>query len=164
MHGHPPATTSERGLATLVGICAAILVVFLLHQARPVFAPLAFALLVIAIVWPVQRRLQVWLPKLVALALSTLVTFLIVTVFVSIVAWGFGRVGRYLVSEAATFQSLYGQAAAWLEQHGIVVAGLWAEHFNMGWVVRIFQELLSRVNQYPDLLAGRVDLRHPRAA
>jgi len=130
----------------MMGICAAILIVLLLHQARPVFAPLAFALLVIAIVWPVQRELQAKLPKLVALALSTLLTFLIVTVFVSIVVWGFGRVGRYIISDAAHFQVLYGQAAIWLEQHGIVVASLWAEHFNMGWLIRAFQEVISATN------------------
>ena len=129
-----------------MGICAAILIILLLREGRAVFTPLAFALLVIAIVWPVQRTLQAKLPKLVALACSTLLTFLIVIAFVSIVAWGFSRVARYVIGEAAHFQSLYGTAARWLEQHGIVVAGLWAEHFNMNRMIRIFQELLSTVN------------------
>jgi hypothetical protein len=45
-----------------------------LAVARPVFAPLTFALLVIAILWPLQSRLQARLPKLLALALSMLGT------------------------------------------------------------------------------------------
>jgi predicted PurR-regulated permease PerM len=130
----------------LVGICATILVIFLLYQMRPVFAPLAFSFLVIAVVWPIQRELQTRVPKLIALAVSALVTFFIVTVFVSIVVWGFGRVGRYVVTEAAHFQALYGHAVGWLEQHGIVVASLWAEHFSMSWLIRLFQQVLSAIN------------------
>ena len=135
-----------RSFPAMVGICAVILVIFLLHQTRPVFAPLAFALLVIAIVWPIQRALQTKLPKLVALALSMLVTFFIVALFVSLIAWGFGRVARYIISDAAHFQALYNLAVVWLEQHGIVVASLWAEYFNMSWLLRIFQELLGTIN------------------
>ena len=36
--------------------------------------------------------------------------------------------------------------ADWLEGHGIVVAGLWAEHFNVGWLIRLFQEITSRLS------------------
>ena len=75
-----------------------------------------------------------------------MLTFLIVIAFVSIIAWGFSRVARYVIGEAAHFQSLYGTAANWLEQHGVVVAGLWAERFNMNRMIRIFQEFLNTVN------------------
>jgi predicted PurR-regulated permease PerM len=130
----------------LMGICSAILIILFLREGRPVFAPFAFAILVITIVWPLQRRLEAKLPKVVALAFSTLVTFLIVTGFVSIIAWGFSRVGRYIVSDASHFQILYDRLKNWLEQHDIVVASLWAEHFNVSWLIRIFQELLSTIN------------------
>ena len=141
-----PGGIRDRTLRFMVGSAPRFLIMLLLRLGRPVFTPLAFALLVIAIVWPVQRALQAKLPKLIALALSTFVTFLIVTAFISIVAWGFGRVARYVVGEAAHFQSLYGLAVAWLEQHGVVVASLWAEHFNLNWLIRIFQDLLSTIN------------------
>ena len=62
MHDLGPGTTRNRTLVILTGICTTILIILLLHQARPVFTPLAFALLVIAIVWPIQRRLQTKLP------------------------------------------------------------------------------------------------------
>ena len=146
MDEHPAEQSLGRGLPALVGICAVILVILFLYHTRPVFAPLAFALLVIAIVWPIQRALQTKVPKLVALALSMLVTFFIVTLFVSLIAWGFGRVARYIISDAAYFQALYSVAVLWLEQHGIVVASLWAEYFNMSWLIRIFQELLGTIN------------------
>jgi AI-2 transport protein TqsA len=97
-------------------------------------------------IWPVQKRLQARLPKLVALAVSMLVTVVILMAFGSLIAWSFGRVGRYVVSDAARFQMLYGQMTEWLEGHGIVVAVLWAEHFNVGWLIRLFQQITSRLN------------------
>lgn len=90
--------------------------------------------------------MQQRLPKLVALALSALVTFLIVTIFASLIAWAFGRVARDVAGKAAHFQMLHDQAVLWLEQRGIVVAGVWAEYFNMAWLVRIAQQLLGTIN------------------
>jgi predicted PurR-regulated permease PerM len=139
-------TTSDRGMRVSIGLCTAVIVVTALYFSGPVFAPLAFALLIIAVIWPVQNRLQTRLPKLAALAVSMLVTIVILAAFVSLVAWGFGRVGRFIVREAARFQSLYGQMAEWLEGHGIAVAGLWAEHFNVGWLISLFQQVTTRLN------------------
>jgi predicted PurR-regulated permease PerM len=34
----------------------------------------------------------------------------------------------------------------WLDSYGIAVEGLWAEHFNVRWLVRAFQEITGRVN------------------
>jgi predicted PurR-regulated permease PerM len=138
--------TSDRWLRVSIGLCTAIISVTALYFSGPIFAPLAFALLIIAIIWPVQRRLQTRLPKLVALAVSMLATVVIITVFGSLIAWSFGRVVRYIVSDATRFQLLYGQMAEWLEGHGIVVAGLWAEHFNVGWLIRLFQQATIRLN------------------
>jgi predicted PurR-regulated permease PerM len=138
--------TSDRGVRVSIGLCAAILVVGALYFSGTIFAPLAFALLIIAIIWPVQKRLQTRLPKLVALAVSMLATVVILAVFGSLIAWGFGRVARYIVNDAARFQLLYGHLAEWLEGHGIVLAGLWAEHFNVGWLIRLFQLATIRLN------------------
>jgi AI-2 transport protein TqsA len=139
-------TTGDRGLRASIGVCTAVIVVTALYFAGTVFAPLAFALLIISMIWPVQKRLQARLPRLVALAVSMLVTVVILMAFGSLIAWSFGRVGRYIVSDAARFQMLYGQMTEWLEGHGIVVAGLWAEHFNVGWLIRLFQQITSRLN------------------
>ncbi|HSZ91645.1 MAG TPA: AI-2E family transporter [Acetobacteraceae bacterium] len=124
----------------------AILVVAALGIAQPVFAPLTFALFIIAIVWPLQARLQALLPKLVALAISVLATIVVIGAFAWTITWAFSRVGRYIVTDAARFQLLYNQMADWLAGHGIVVESLWAEHFNVGWVLRAFQEITTRIN------------------
>jgi len=140
----PPS--GARVLRVSLVIVAAILVLLILQQLRSVFAPLTFALLVIAIVWPVQRTLQRWMPKLVALAFSALLTFLFVTTFASLGVWAFSRITRDLIGQAAQFQLLYDQAVTWLEGHGIATAGLLTEYLNMGWIVRVLQQILGTLN------------------
>jgi predicted PurR-regulated permease PerM len=45
------------------------------------------------------------------------------------------------------FQALYVQATDWLEEHGIFVAGILAERFNVIWLLRLFQEIASGLNR-----------------
>jgi AI-2 transport protein TqsA len=133
-------------MGTAVGLIAAIAVVAALDYASTVFAPVAFAIFIIAIVWPLQRELQARLPRLIALAIVMAVTAATFVAFGSLIGWAFGRIGRALIAGAAQFQGLYEQLTAWLEGHGIVVASLWAEHFNVGWLIRTAQGVTSRVN------------------
>ena len=48
-------------------VCAIVLACAALYFASSVFAPLAFALFILAIVWPLQQRLEQSLPKGLAL-------------------------------------------------------------------------------------------------
>ena len=137
---------NARWVPVLLGIICAILLLAALYFADAVIAPVACALFIIAIVWPLQKRLQVRLPQLLALAIVVTLTVLVFIVFASVVAWGFGRIGRSLIAETPRLQGLYEQATVWLETHGIAVAGLWAEHFNMRWIVGAVQGLSARLN------------------
>jgi predicted PurR-regulated permease PerM len=129
-----------------VGLVAAVVILAALYFASSVLAPVAFALFIIALVWPLQSRLQSYLPKLLALAIVVFLTVVVFLAFASIIAWGFGRVGRWVVNDAARFQLLYEQATLWLEGHGIAVAGGLAEHFNVGWLVRTLQGITGRIH------------------
>jgi predicted PurR-regulated permease PerM len=55
-------------------------------------------------------------------------------------------VGRSLVADAARYQALYDTMVTWLDGHGVSVAGLWAEHFNVAWLLRATQHIAGRVN------------------
>jgi AI-2 transport protein TqsA len=129
-----------------VGIIAAVLLATAVRQASAVFAPLALAFFIIAIVWPVQSRLQAKMPKLLALAVTIVVTIAVCLAFASLAAWGFGRVGRSLMGDTVRYQALYGAMVTWLDGHGVSVAGLWAEHFNVAWLMRATQLVTGRVN------------------
>jgi predicted PurR-regulated permease PerM len=137
---------SDRGLKIATAIIAAVLVVAAAERASQVFAPLVFALFVIAIVWPMQHWLQARMPKLAALAITMIVTVAVCLTFASLAVWGFGRVGHSLLADAAGYQALYDAAVAWLDDHGVSVAGLWAEHFNVAWLLRAAQYITGRVN------------------
>jgi AI-2 transport protein TqsA len=138
--------STDRALKIGVGLVAAVLIAAALAQARTVFEPLALALFIIAIVWPLQRWLQVRMPKLLALGVTIIVTVTVCLTFASLVVWGFGRVSRSLVTDVARYQALYDNLVTWLDDHGISVAGLWAEHFNVGWLLRVSQFVTGRVN------------------
>ena len=53
----------------MVGIIGCIIVLAAAYQAEAVFAPVALAVFVIGVVWPLQSRPQSRLPKLLALAI-----------------------------------------------------------------------------------------------
>jgi len=133
-------------LKIAVAIIAAVLLAAAAAQASIVFAPLALAIFIIAIVWPLQHWLQGRMPKLLALAITVVVTVAVCLTFASLVAWGFGRVGRSLVADAPRYQALYDAMVTWLDSHGVSVAGLWAEHFNVAWLLRTTQHIAGRVH------------------
>lgn len=127
-------------------LIATIMAVAALSIASSVFAPVAFALFIIALVWPLQKSLQAFLPRLLALAISVVVMVVAFFAFGSLIVWAFGRVGRWIVSDAARFQSFYDQITVWLEGHGVAVAGVWSENFNVSWMLRTAQTITGRLN------------------
>lgn len=139
-------TAANSGTKVALTILAAVAVSFAAYQASSVFAPLVLALFIIAIVWPLQEWLQSRLPMLIALAITLIVVVAVGLAFASLVVWGFGRVGRAVMNDAGRYQALYSSLVTWLDGHGVSVAGLWAEHFNVGWLLRKAQRVTGRIN------------------
>ena len=140
--------TQDRVIRTLLGLCTAVLIFAALHSARSILAPVVFSLFIIAIVWPLQSRLQARVPKLLALAITVLATLAVITLLASLLVWGFSRIGQWLISNAARFQMLYMQATDWLDSHGISIAGQMTESFNMSWLIRAVQEIGGRLHGF----------------
>ncbi len=138
--------TADRTQSHLTVLIAVLLFAACMRVGSTVFAPVAFALFTIALAWPMQSAMQRRLPKILALAISILVVLGVFLGFGLMVAWAFGRVGRWLIAEAALFQAIYEQVTVWLEGHGVAVAGLWSEHFNVGFMIRTIQDITGRLN------------------
>ena len=138
------AASVEQKVTTAIVVVTAVS--FAAYQAASVFAPLVLALFIIAVVWPLQHWLQPRMPKLVALAITIIVTVAVCLAFASLAVWGFGRVGRSLVADFARYQALYNNVVTWLDGHGVSVAGLWAEHLNVGWLLRAAQQITGRIS------------------
>ena len=138
--------SAHRELKIMVGLIAVVALAGAVYHASSVFAPLALALFIMAIVAPLQSWLQSRMPILLALAISVLITVAVCLVFASLVAWGFGQVGRSVIADSARYQALYNNAVTWLEDRDVSVAGAWAEHFNVSWLLGIAQQITERVN------------------
>jgi len=130
----------------MITVIAVIVVFAALSTASTLVAPVVGAIFIIALVWPLQSMLQNYIPKLLALTIVIALTVVVFLIFASLVSWGFGRVARVLISEADRFQSLYSLTVGWIESHGIALAGTWAEHINVAWLLRAIQGITARLN------------------
>jgi len=127
-------------------VIAVLLVIAMLPAGATVVAPLAFALLAIALISPVQHGMQTVLPRYIALLITLVVMMLALLVFGWVVAWSFGRVGRWMITNAPHFQQQYEEIRQWLEEQGIDVDVLWSDNIGTASVLRVVQIVTSRVN------------------
>lgn len=136
--------TKDSALRTLAGITTAILIAAALSLAESVLAPIAFALFLIALAWPLQRGLEPKTGSAVAMVITLLVTLAVVAVMVLLAAWAFGRVGSWVIANAAMLQEMYQRKLEWAAQQGVEIAPILAEHMNARSLVRLAQGVLSQ--------------------
>jgi predicted PurR-regulated permease PerM len=122
-------------------ICAAILTLAGLWAASAVMMPVTFALFIIALVWPLQRRMQAVLPQVIAVLATAAVALLALGGGGWLVVWGFGGVAQWVIANAARLQSLYMHAADLLERRGLYAAELFAEQVNVLWLVQVLRAI-----------------------
>jgi AI-2 transport protein TqsA len=137
---------ADRQTRTMLAICTTILVAAALYLLRPILAPFAFAIFMVAIVWPLQRALEVKLPRFVALLLTLVLTLAVVVVVSSMVTWALSVERQWLLGHAERFQALYHEWVRWLEVHEIFVVGPLSERFDVIWFLRLFQILAGYIN------------------
>jgi len=101
--------------------------------------PVVFALFIIALVWPLQRRLQAVLPQVIAVLVTVATVLLVVGVAGWLVIWGFGGIAQWVIANSARLQGLYMHAADVLEQRGLYAAELFAQQINVLWLVQILR-------------------------
>lgn len=135
----PPKPVPDRALRLSALVCAVILMLAALSLARSVMTPVAFALFVIALVWPLQRRLKSRLPQVVAVLITAAVALFAIGIGCWLIVWGFGRIAQWVIANSARLQGLYMHAADLLEQRGLYAAELFAEQFNMSWIVGVLR-------------------------
>ena len=149
MNGKAPGSGVESELSTIGGlllVSTTILVMAALAWGEAVFAPAAFAIFIVMVVWPLQAYLQARMPRMLAILITLVVTLVCVVFLLMLFAWGLSVVGQWLVRNSARFQAIYQIAMDWLESHGFAIAGPISETFNMSWLVRTVQAMLARLN------------------
>lgn len=118
----------------------------LLYTGSAVFAPVTFAFLIIMLVWPMQRALELVLQRYIALAIGFLFVVVLLGGWGWLIAWTLGQVGRRIAADAARFQILYEQFQIWLEAHGLAISVLWSDNFDVSWIMRNVQSIGRRLN------------------
>jgi AI-2 transport protein TqsA len=108
---------------------------------RAVVTPVAFALFIITLVWPLQRRLKTVLPQVIAVLVTTSVTLLVIGGGGWLVVWGFSGIAHWVIANAARLQGLYMHLADLLEQRGLYAAELFAEQVNVLWLVQVLRAI-----------------------
>jgi predicted PurR-regulated permease PerM len=127
-------------------LSATVLVTAALYFAGSIFAPLAVALFIMAVVWPLQTALQARMPKGIALLLTILATIAVIVAFGSLMAWGFSEVGQWFMANTARFQSLFAKTTLWLDQHDIFIADSMADKFNAASLMVWIKEVANVLN------------------
>jgi AI-2 transport protein TqsA len=143
-----PLPLESAQLRVMLGICTAILLAAALNLASSVFAPLAFAIFILAVVWPLQEALDRRMPTGLALFVTLLVTIFVLLGFASMIAWSFSAIADWILNNLQRFQSLYSQFSEWLEGQGIAVATQFTEHFDVAWLARMLQGLAAQLNRF----------------
>jgi predicted PurR-regulated permease PerM len=134
------AMPHDRALRLMLGLCTAILVAAALGSAAAVFAPIAFALFIIALLRPFQRAVQDRAGAALATLAAILLALVALGVLVLMVGWAFGRVGQWMAANGAALQALSAQKIALLEEAGVPAAAL-AGHFDARFLVRLAQQV-----------------------
>ena len=129
---------------TLLLLCTSVIILAGFYLAGAIIAPVTFSLFVIAIVWPLQSALQARIPKLLALAVTIIVTLTIIVALIFLVVWGFGLVVRWLVGNTDRLQGLYFQATEWLDSHGASITGLMADSYSPSVIISAIREIGGR--------------------
>jgi AI-2 transport protein TqsA len=135
----PASHVGDRTLRLAALGCAIILGLAGLSLARSIMTPVTFALFIIALVWPLQRRLKARLPQLVAVLLTAAATLFAIGIGCWLIVWGFGRIAQWVIANAARLQGLYTHLADLLAQRGLYAAELFAEQFNMSWIIGVLR-------------------------
>lgn len=117
----------------------------LLYAGRSVMAPLAFALFVLAVVWPLREALRDRLGKTVAVLGTALLTAAIVLGFFVAGAVALSRIAAWFVGHLSEVESAVTSAGATLDAAGVPLADLSADPFDPDLVLGPAREVASLI-------------------
>jgi AI-2 transport protein TqsA len=104
-------------------LLAIVAVAASLRVASAVFVPIALALFLLAITWPLLTRLERWMPRWAALTIVVLVVLLVVAALGSVVSLAFARVAERGPQLAERVRELTHAVDAWSRSAGLPAIG-----------------------------------------
>ncbi|UTA53107.1 AI-2E family transporter [Lysobacter soli] len=128
-------------LAMLLGISAVFVILLALYLGRSLFAPVFFAIFIVAIVWPLQDVMEKKLPRVLAMLVTVVVAGGVMVTLASLVLWSLNRAVLWAIANAAAFQAAYVQMDTWLQGHGLYLASEFVHNFDPRWLFAALQRL-----------------------
>lgn len=108
-----------RVRARLLAVVATVLVLAFLNWAQVALMPLAFAVFLAILLWPLQVRLERRLPRKVAYLISVLVLLAVLAGFVSALVWSGQKVVEGAPRYADRLQEMSSSARDWAASRGV---------------------------------------------
>ena len=105
--------------ARLQAVVAVVLVIAFLKWSAVATMPVAFAAFLIALAWPLQRKLENRLPSGVSFLIAVLVLLLVVGLFVAVLWWTGQTVAERSSEYVPRLQAVYQQVQGWARAYGI---------------------------------------------
>ena len=139
-----PAGRSSHAALTILSVLALL---WTAYVGSAFLAPLTLALFLVTLIWPIQMALRGWMPKALAIIAALVMLIAVIVLLSSATLWALRSIWQTIGANAQRYQSLYMSFVNWLEKNGIAVAGLWAETFNVNWLLRFLQQMLTRTGQ-----------------
>jgi AI-2 transport protein TqsA len=144
--------TQRAPRLTPAAVIAIVLIIASLHWLRALVVPVAFALFLIALVWPLQMRLETRAARPLAVALSGLVVLVATVPVIFLVSYGIGLVGDGIAQYGARMEATYLALGAWLERRGIALWPVLASELP-SWTFHAVHEAATRINAVAGFLA-----------
>lgn len=132
-------------------ISAIVLAVVALHWTQVLAVPIAFAIFLIALVWPLHRRLSALSHPGVALVISVMLPLLVMAGFFLVTGYGINAITKGLAPYTQHMQELYSSFEMWLEREGLAPS-LPITQMGPNWIFGLLQGTATRVNSIAGFL------------
>ncbi len=138
--------SENRVASASVVIIALLLVLTVCKFAQAVLEPAVFAIFIIAIAWPIQKKLQLKVGKGLALTITVALTALGVLTLLSLIVWEGREVADWISRNLDQIQYTLVTSTSWLEAHDIFVLTMLSDQFNPATILRLLQLVAVQVN------------------
>ncbi|WP_071796144.1 AI-2E family transporter [Natronohydrobacter thiooxidans] len=141
-----PRPTASWLIAIILGVAA-------LHWLQVLAVPIAFALFLMALVWPLHRKLERRASAGVAVLVSVLLLVAAAAGLLLFIGYGINIITVGLAPYALRMQEVYLAVGEWLESLGIALGPALAEQFRPAWLFGMLQGAAARINAIAGFLA-----------
>ncbi|MGI1661317.1 AI-2E family transporter [Palleronia sp. KMU-117] len=135
-------------VSVALGVLATLAVLGLLHVGSSVFAPFAFALLLLALTAPIMAALEVRLGRVPAFIVTLVVTIVVVFLFASLALWAGRGIAGWITANIDRLAAAYRALDDALSDLNLRFDALLPDRFEARWILGPLTTTLSRLQSF----------------